>query len=114
MGWLGFLDSVPSANSPDDIPHVVGNQQRTRLVECHADWPAKGIAVSAEEAGQDIDGLAGRVAAVERYEDDLVAAVRSPVPRAMLANEHAFGEDFRQGSASGRCQAQRAVCGPRA
>ena len=59
---------MPSANSPDDIPHVVGNQQRTRLVECHADWPAKGIAVSAEEAGQDIDGLAD---AIERVETEL-------------------------------------------
>lgn len=58
LEWLGCLDSVPGTDSPDDMAHVVGNQQRTRLVEHHAGWPAKGVAVPAEETGQQIDGLA--------------------------------------------------------
>ena len=37
--------------------------------------PAKGIAVSTEGTGQHIDVLTGRVAAVERYEDDPVTTM---------------------------------------
>ena len=43
----------------------------------------------------------------ERHEDHLVAAVRPPVPRAVLTDEHAIGERPRQGGACRRRQAQR-------
>jgi hypothetical protein len=48
------------ADAPDDIAHVVGDQQGAVAIKDHADGTAAGIAVDADEATEDLDRRTGR------------------------------------------------------
>src|SRR5688572_33393821 len=76
-----------SRNPPDSISHIIGNQQGAALVDRHADRPAPGVALGADETAQHLHRLPCRVTARERHEHDVVAALRLAVPRAVLADE---------------------------
>src|SRR5450432_354361 len=102
--------SVTGANSrhaPYDVAHVVRDQQRAVLADHNADRPPEGLALVAEETGQHVDGLARGLAADERHEDDLVAAARLTVPRAVLSHEHPVRKLGGEPAAVGEGQAER-------
>src|SRR5688572_11881974 len=72
-------------DAPDHISHIVRDKQGTIRTERDADRsPVAHCLVRCEEARQDIPRRPGRPAIRERDEDDLVAAQRAAVPRAVL------------------------------
>src|SRR5690349_6787414 len=78
------------AHAPDDVAHVVGDEERALPVDRDTHGTAVGL-VALEEPREDVDGLARGLAAGERHEHDLVAHARLAVPRAVLADEGALG-----------------------
>src|SRR5690349_2823820 len=89
------LPQWPSAGGgdpPDRVRHVVGDDQRAARIDRDPDRPSPRLAVAVQEAGHDIDRLAGRLAVAERHEDHAVADRLVAVPAAMLADEGARGE----------------------
>ena len=59
--FLRYL-RVGGRDAPDRIADVVGDQQRAGLVDRDADRAAARLAVGVEEAGDDVLGLAARMA----------------------------------------------------
>jgi hypothetical protein len=44
------------SHAPDRIAHVVRDQERSVMGNCHTDRPAERFFVAVEKAGQDVDG----------------------------------------------------------
>ena len=68
------------SDTPDDITHVIGNQQRAVPIHRDADGPAHGFARSIDEAAQHVFRLPGRLAIAKGNEHHLVAATGPAVP----------------------------------
>src|SRR6185503_1093170 len=80
------------ADAPDHVADVIGDEQRAALVDGDADRAAHGVAVLVDEAAEHFHRHAVRLAVAEGHEDDVVAAERLAVPRAVLADEGALAE----------------------
>lgn len=72
--------AVVWSDTPDDITHVIGNQQRAVPIHRDADGPAHGFARSIDEAAQHVFRLPGRLAIAKGNEHHLVAATGPAVP----------------------------------
>src|SRR5579871_616884 len=85
------MDLAPGRRDPPDrVADIVGDEQRAAFVDRNADGTAVGLAIGIEKAGENVAWLAGRFAAFERHENDLIAGERLAVPRAVLADEGAI------------------------
>ena len=78
---------VCGRDAPNRIPNVIGNQQRSGLVDSQSDRASTRMSVGVEEAGDDIFGFAVRMAAAEWHEHDFVAVEGGPVPASMFTDE---------------------------
>src|SRR5688572_12402865 len=78
-----------ACNPPDTVADIIGDQERTSLVQGDADRSAIGFALIVEKSGQHVYRIACRSALSERHEDHLVAAERIAIPGAVLTHEHA-------------------------
>src|SRR5215468_2975460 len=74
---------------PDRVADIVGDQQRSLLVDTYTDRAPLCFALVIEEAGQHILRLARGLAVLERDKDHLVAGARLAIPGAVLADERA-------------------------
>src|SRR4029078_4157328 len=94
--WLGVKRS--SCEPPDYVAHIVRHKERLARVESDADRAPARLAVGVDEAAQHLHWLARRTAIREGNENDVVAAQRPAIPRAVLADERApGGENEAQG-----------------
>src|SRR4051812_18332366 len=86
----------PRPPPPPRAADIVGHEQRPATVDRHAHRTPEGLSLRSEKAGEDVDRLARRPAGLKRHEHHLVAARRIAIPGAVLADEHALGEGWRQ------------------
>ena len=87
--------AVGGADPPDHIADIVGDQERTRGVDRHADGSAAGSSVLVEKAGQDVLRLARRFA-LRR------TGRRSPCSRCAPSGSRSRADRRRRHSGSGR------------
>ena len=90
---------------PHSIPHIIGDQQCAARIYGDADWAALSLALGIEKARQYVDRHTVRHPIGEGHENNLVAACRAAIPRAMLTNERAVAKVFWQGIAARKNQA---------
>ena len=76
-------------NAPNDVTHIVCNEQCTLFVERDPNWSAISVAVRADEAAQHIDWQAAWLTGCKRYEDDFISAAWFAILGAVLPDEHA-------------------------
>src|SRR5688500_17956022 len=86
------VSAGPRRHPPDDVPDVVRDKERTRLVDRDTDRSPHRLPIFPDETSQHIDGLASRHPAREWNEDYSVAATRFSIPRSVLSYEHPAGE----------------------
>jgi hypothetical protein len=79
-------------HSPNGVADIVGHQQCTLLVDRYADRTSHRVATLADEASEDVDRWPGRLAAFERYKNDLITTTRIAIPGTVLSDKHPVRE----------------------
>ena len=87
-----LLSGFGPHHSPYGVTDIVGYEQCTVLIDRYTDGAAHRIALLADEAGQDVDRRAGRLAAFKRHKNDLIAATRIAIPGTVLPDKHPLRE----------------------
>ena len=92
---------------PNGIADIVGDKQRSIARNRHANRAAESLFVVADKTGNNIDWVSRGFPGGKSNENNFVAAQRSAIPRAMLADENAVRELVSQLCAIGKCQSKR-------